>query len=369
MFLSVCCLFIFDIAVTFSSNSFVIVSPDNVGGSSWSSVTRGVKRQEVVNPHPPRREEKKKSRSGCESQRGWPGWRPKRFPLSLAPNQMSSLPGSITGAAGRRGKRKGGKRRRRNMRPRWWKSKEHRQRRSSRLSWKYTIGVRTSRAQQQQQQQLNKNDYPPPSDYLEWTEKLKGVNTQCEHPVITISETEDLFEGGNGNSQRLRSYILKKHYQCQRSVEVCLTPTHWSNRRIASELQQKVVLFYFIFKASLLHNSIFCEKFQFIYAINFLSGHKKPLVEDACSQSAHREKMEERRMNDGWKKAATVWENFSLRASKPNYYSEACLVISQTTHKGMIVNHGLTISGGSCQQAAERKRYLAFSFFKFKPWR
>lgn len=119
------------------------------------------------------------------------------------------------------------------MRPRWWRSKEHRQRRSSRLSWKYTIGVRTSRAQQQQQQQqLNKNNYRPPSDYLEWTEKLKGVNTQCEHPVITISETEDLFEGGNGNSQRLRSYILKKHNQCQRSVEVCLTPTHWSNRRI-----------------------------------------------------------------------------------------------------------------------------------------
>lgn len=142
---------------------------------------------------------------------------------------MSSPPGSITGAVGRRGKRKEGKRRRRNMR--WWRSKEHRQRRSSQLSWKYTIGVRTSRAQQQQQQ-LKKNDYRLPSDYLEWTERLKGVNTQCEHPLITISETEDLFEGGNGNSQRLRSYILKKHNQCQRSVEVCVTPTHWSNRRI-----------------------------------------------------------------------------------------------------------------------------------------
>lgn len=58
-------LFIFYTAVTFSSNSFVIISPDNVGGSSWSSVTAGVKRQEVVSPHPPRSEEKK-HRSGAK---------------------------------------------------------------------------------------------------------------------------------------------------------------------------------------------------------------------------------------------------------------------------------------------------------------
>lgn len=71
MFLSVCLfifiyLFIFYIAVTFSSNSFVIVSPDNVGGSSWSSVTGGAKRQEVVNPHPPRSEEKKNVDPGAK---------------------------------------------------------------------------------------------------------------------------------------------------------------------------------------------------------------------------------------------------------------------------------------------------------------
>lgn len=78
MFLSVCLfifvyLFIFYIAVTFSSNSFVIVSPDNVGGSSWSSVTRGVKRQEVVNPHPPRSEEKKKEADRGAKVRGADG--------------------------------------------------------------------------------------------------------------------------------------------------------------------------------------------------------------------------------------------------------------------------------------------------------
>lgn len=65
-------------------------------------------------------------------------------------------------------------------------------------------------------------------------------------------------------------------------------------------------------------------------------------------------------MNDSGKKGAVARENFSLQALKPNYYSKAFLVISQTTHKGMIANHGLTISGGSCQQAVEGRRYLAF---------
>lgn len=57
---------------------------------------------------------------------------------------------------------------------------------------------------------------------------------------------------------------------------------------------------------------------------------------------------------------STVRENFRLCALKPSYYGEAILLISQTTHKGMIVNHGLTISGGSCQQATEQRRYISF---------
>lgn len=55
-----------------------------------------------------------------------------------------------------------------------------------------------------------------------------------------------------------------------------------------------------------------------------------------------------------------VWENFSLCASKPSYYDEAILVITQTTHKGMIANHGLTMSEGSCQQATEHRGYISF---------
>lgn len=60
----------FYIAVTFSSNSFIIVSPDNVGGSSWSSITGGVKRQEVVNLIHLATRVKKKCRSWGESQKG-----------------------------------------------------------------------------------------------------------------------------------------------------------------------------------------------------------------------------------------------------------------------------------------------------------
>lgn len=198
---------------------------------------------------------------------------------------------------------------------------------SSWLSWKCALGVRNSRPQRQQR---NKKDCRPVSDNLQWTEKLKGVDTQCEHPLITISEAEDLFEGEDGNSQKRRSFILKKHNQCQRSVEVCLTPTCWSSRRFRGTSG----LFYFLFfKASLLHNSIFCDKLQFIYATIFLSGYKKPLVKDAFSRTVHPEKMEERRMKNSGKKGAAARENFTLQALKPNYYSKASRNISNDTQR------------------------------------
>lgn len=103
---------------------FVIVLPDNVGDSIWSSVTGRVKQQEVVNPFPPCKENKKKDE----------GWKSEGLLARTLPAQpraeikchprRGQLPEPRARSQAQGGKRKKeGKPRRRNMQPRWWRSK------------------------------------------------------------------------------------------------------------------------------------------------------------------------------------------------------------------------------------------------------